>query len=123
MRVDKIVPQLVVNHAEVFLPDLNAHLDAQIIFRIHVPSAGMDKPRRRSGWFREKRTLPKRLWQRLQTPGRREKALSVFNHPPGIRLPVCQNLVSHSSPEAWDVDSKDDLRVKMCIQIREEDFA
>jgi len=29
-------------------------------------------------------------------------------------------VVCHAS--AWDVDSKDDLRVKMCIQIREEDF-
>jgi len=34
--------------------------------------------------------------------------------------PADRDVVCHAS--AWDVDSKDDLRVKMCIQIREEDF-
>ena len=34
--------------------------------------------------------------------------------------PADRDVVCHAS--AWDVDSKEDLRVKMCIQIREEDF-
>jgi len=34
--------------------------------------------------------------------------------------PADRDVVCHAS--AWDIDSKDDLRVKMCIQIREEDF-
>ncbi|MGB9471644.1 MAG: M2 family metallopeptidase [Candidatus Acidiferrum sp.] len=34
--------------------------------------------------------------------------------------PADRDVVCHAS--AWDVDSKDDLRVKMCIQITEEDF-
>jgi len=36
------------------------------------------------------------------------------------RKPADRDVVAMAS--AWDVDSKDDLRVKMCIQIREEDF-
>src|SRR5256884_943604 len=34
--------------------------------------------------------------------------------------PTDRDVVCHAS--AWDVDSKEDLRIKMCIQIREEDF-
>jgi peptidyl-dipeptidase A len=34
--------------------------------------------------------------------------------------PADRDVVCHAS--AWDVDSKDDLRVKMCIQITQEDF-
>ncbi|HXY01613.1 MAG TPA: M2 family metallopeptidase [Candidatus Limnocylindrales bacterium] len=34
--------------------------------------------------------------------------------------PADRDVVCHAS--AWDVDSKNDLRVKMCIQITEEDF-
>jgi peptidyl-dipeptidase A len=34
--------------------------------------------------------------------------------------PADRDVVCHAS--AWDVDNKDDLRVKMCIQITEEDF-
>lgn len=34
--------------------------------------------------------------------------------------PADRDVVCHAS--AWDVDSKEDLRVKMCIQITEEDF-
>ena len=47
--------------------------------------------------------LPPTFWQR-----------SLFTKPKD------RDVVCHAS--AWDVDSKDDLRVKMCIQIREEDF-
>ena len=47
--------------------------------------------------------LPKTFWER-----------SLFTKP-GDRDVVC-----HAS--AWDIDSKDDLRIKMCIQITEEDF-
>src|SRR5216684_2914828 len=47
--------------------------------------------------------LPKTFWER-----------SLFTKP------TDRDVVCHAS--AWDVDSKDDLRVKMCIQIREEDF-
>jgi peptidyl-dipeptidase A len=34
--------------------------------------------------------------------------------------PADRDVVCHAS--AWDVDSKDDLRIKMCIRITEEDF-
>jgi peptidyl-dipeptidase A len=47
--------------------------------------------------------LPKTFWER-----------SLFTKP------ADRDVVCHAS--AWDVDSKLDLRVKMCIQIREEDF-
>jgi peptidyl-dipeptidase A len=47
--------------------------------------------------------LPKTFWER-----------SLFTKP------ADRDVVCHAS--AWDVDFKDDLRVKMCIQIREEDF-
>src|SRR5262249_47848995 len=35
--------------------------------------------------------------------------------------PADRDVVCHAS--AWDIDLKDDLRVKMCIQIRDEDFS
>jgi peptidyl-dipeptidase A len=35
--------------------------------------------------------------------------------------PADRDVVCHAS--AWDVDDKDDLRIKMCIQITEEDFS
>jgi len=47
--------------------------------------------------------LPKTLWER-----------SLFTKP------ADRDVVCHAS--AWDVDSKDDLRIKMCIQITAEDF-
>ncbi len=47
--------------------------------------------------------LPKTFWER-----------SLFTKP------ADRDVVCHAS--AWDVDSKDDLRVKMCIQITDEDF-
>ena len=47
--------------------------------------------------------LPETFWER-----------SLFSKP------ADRDVVCHAS--AWDVDSKDDLRVKMCIQITEEDF-
>lgn len=47
--------------------------------------------------------LPKTLWER-----------SLFTKP------ADRDVVCHAS--AWDVDFKEDLRVKMCIQITDEDF-
>ncbi len=47
--------------------------------------------------------LPKTFWER-----------SLFTKP------ADRDVVCHAS--AWDVDSKDDLRVKMCIQTTQEDF-
>ena len=47
--------------------------------------------------------LPQTFWER-----------SLFTKP------ADRDVVCHAS--AWDVDSKDDLRVKMCIQITQEDF-
>ena len=34
--------------------------------------------------------------------------------------PADRDVVCHAS--AWDIDNKDDIRIKMCIQIRDEDF-
>jgi peptidyl-dipeptidase A len=47
--------------------------------------------------------LPKTFWER-----------SLFTKP------ADRDVVCHAS--AWDIDSKDDLRIKMCIQATEEDF-
>jgi peptidyl-dipeptidase A len=47
--------------------------------------------------------LPKTFWER-----------SLFTKP------ADRDVVCHAS--AWDVDSKDDLRIKMCIQVTQEDF-
>jgi peptidyl-dipeptidase A len=47
--------------------------------------------------------LPETFWER-----------SLFTKP------ADRDVVCHAS--AWDVDNKDDLRIKMCIQITEEDF-
>jgi len=48
--------------------------------------------------------LPKTFWQR-----------SLF------KKPADRDVICHAS--AWDLDSKDDLRIKMCIQKTGEDFA
>lgn len=47
--------------------------------------------------------LPKTFWER-----------SLFTKP------ADRDVVCHAS--AWDVDNKDDLRIKMCIQVRDVDF-
>jgi len=47
--------------------------------------------------------LPQTFWQR-----------SLFVKP------ADREVVCHAS--AWDIDNKDDVRIKMCIQIRDEDF-
>lgn len=47
--------------------------------------------------------LPKSFWER-----------SMFTKPRD------RDVVCHAS--AWDVDNKDDLRIKMCIQVNDEDF-
>jgi len=47
--------------------------------------------------------LPETFWER-----------SLFTKPRD------RDVVCHAS--AWDIDNKDDLRVKMCIQVRDEDF-
>ena len=39
---------------------------------------------------------------------------------PSLLKPRDREVVCHAS--AWDVDNKNDLRLKMCIQIRDEDF-
>lgn len=47
--------------------------------------------------------LPQTFWER-----------SLFTKP------VDREVVCHAS--AWDIDNKDDVRIKMCIQVRDEDF-
>ena len=47
--------------------------------------------------------LPKTFWER-----------SLFTKP------ADREVVCHAS--AWDIDNKDDIRIKMCIQIKDEDF-
>jgi len=47
--------------------------------------------------------LPKTFWER-----------SLFTKP------ADREVVCHAS--AWDIDNKDDVRIKMCIQIKDEDF-
>src|SRR6266700_1882638 len=48
--------------------------------------------------------LPKSFWER-----------SLFVKP------ADRDVVCH--PSAWDIDNKDDVRIKLCIQIRDEDFS
>src|SRR5216684_2914713 len=47
--------------------------------------------------------LPKTFWERSL-----------------LTKPADRDVVCHAS--AWDIDSKEDVRIKMCIQITEEDF-
>ncbi|HEU5403931.1 MAG TPA: M2 family metallopeptidase, partial [Terriglobales bacterium] len=47
--------------------------------------------------------LPKTFWER-----------SLFTKP------ADREVVCHAS--AWDIDNKDDVRIKMCIQVKDEDF-
>src|SRR5258706_5410771 len=47
--------------------------------------------------------LPSTFWQRSQ-----------------ITKPADREVICHAS--AWDIDSKDDLRVKMCIKVNADDF-
>lgn len=47
--------------------------------------------------------LPKTFWER-----------SLFTKP------ADREVVCHAS--AWDIDNKDDIRIKMCIQVKDEDF-
>src|SRR6266436_2767365 len=84
----KVVSQLVMTHPEIFFRNLNAHLDSQILFRIHVPRARVTDhvPVRRLG---EQRPFPKRLRQRRESQ-RRKKSFSVPHHPACIRLPFLQ---------------------------------
>src|SRR6266850_3028155 len=86
----KVMSQFVVNHAKIFFRNLNAHLDSQILFRIHIPRARVTDhvPVRRLG---EQRPFPKRFRQRRKSQ-RRKKSLSVPHHPARICLPFLQNL-------------------------------
>jgi len=45
---------------------------------------------------------------------------SFWEAGPCSRKPADRDVICHAS--AWDVDSKEDLRIKMCIQVTEEDF-
>ncbi len=49
-----------------------------------------------------------------------EKLPSTFWERSLFTKPADRDVVCHAS--AWDLDNKDDLRVKMCIQVRGEDF-
>jgi hypothetical protein len=73
-----VVSQLVVDGVEVLFGDVDAHLDAEIVDCVHIPSAGM------ADYFAiarldEHRSLPECLRQRFETKGR-EETLAVTNH-------------------------------------------
>src|SRR5437660_2798182 len=86
----KVMPQFVMDDAEILFGDLDAHLDAHVVLRI-------DGPGRRVahhvaiGRLREKGSLPERLWQ-WRKAERSKKRLAVAHHPPRIRLSLLQNL-------------------------------
>src|SRR5262249_61191154 len=80
----KVMPQLVMNGDEIFIADLDAHLDANIILVVDVPCGRMTNnvPISR---FIEQRALPKRWWQRIESQ-RLVKILSVLDHPTRIQI-------------------------------------
>src|SRR5947207_15650586 len=86
----KVMPQFVMDDAEILFGDLDAHLDAQVVLRIDVPGARMAH-HVAIGGLREKGSLPERLWQRRKAE-RSKKRLAVTHHPPRIRLSLLQNL-------------------------------
>src|SRR5580704_10093137 len=83
-----IVAKLVVDDAEIFLRNLDAHLDAQVVLLIHVPGAGVadDVPVLRLG---EERALPESVRQGRESD-RREKVFAVFDHAVGVGLAIDQ---------------------------------
>ena len=86
----KVVPQFVVNDPKILFANLNAHLDPQIFFEIHVPGARVAHhvPVRRFG---KERPFPKRSRQRRKSQ-RCKEILAVLHHAPRIGLPLLQNL-------------------------------
>src|SRR6184192_4278524 len=86
----KVMPQFVMDDAEILFGDLDAHLDAQVVLRIDVPGARVAH-HVAIGRLREKGSLPERLWQRRKAE-RSKKRLAVAYHPFRIRLSFLQNL-------------------------------
>src|SRR5947199_9991749 len=80
----KIMAKLVMNSHKIFGPDLNAHLDADIVFVVDVPGAGMADHITIYG-FSEQRPLPESLRQRRKTQ-RLIKILAVFHHAARIEI-------------------------------------
>ncbi len=62
----EVVAQLVMDGREILGVDLDAHLDAQIVHRIHVPGAGVTH-HVAIARLDEHRALPKRLRQRRES--------------------------------------------------------
>ena len=85
----EIVAEFVVDHAEVFFGDLNAHFDAKIVLGIDVPGAGVADHVAISG-FGEERALPERFRERSKAEGF-EEIFAVFDHALGIGLAVDKN--------------------------------
>jgi peptidyl-dipeptidase A len=75
----------------------------QLLRTKHLDAAGMVKYGENFYTSLGFQPLPKTFWGR-----------SLFTKP------ADRDVVCHAS--SWDIDNKDDVRIKMCIQIRDEDF-
>src|SRR2546429_3272208 len=80
----KVMPQFVMDDAEILFGDLDAHLDAQVVLRIDVPGARMAH-HVAIGGPPEKGSLPERLLERRKT-ARSKKLPAAQHHPPRLRL-------------------------------------
>ena len=89
-RVDKNCGELVMDGREVFAGYVNAHLDAQVVYKIHVPRAGVAHHVTVLG-LHEKRPLPESLGQGRKSQGR-EEVFAIAHHLPGVGITAFQNL-------------------------------
>src|SRR5690349_17029313 len=80
----KVMPQFVMDDAEILFGDLDADLDAQIVLRIDVPGARVAH-HVAIGRLRKKRSFPECFGQRRK-PERSKKRFAVTHHPPRTRL-------------------------------------
>ena len=80
----EVVAEFVVNGDEVFAAHLDAHLDAQIVFVVDVPGAGVADDIAVGG-LGEQRALPE-CWRQRREAQRGEEAFAVLHHAVGVEV-------------------------------------
>src|SRR5690349_14131070 len=70
--------KFVMDGDKIFIANLNAHFDADVVFVVDVPSAGVADDVT-IGWFDEERSLPEGLWQGCKSE-RLVEILAVLHH-------------------------------------------
>src|SRR5579871_3392591 len=78
------------NGDEVFVLDLDAHLQSKIVLIVNVPGAGVANDIAVGG-LKEQGAIPKGLRQRSK-PQRGEKSFAVADHPQIVDLAIFQKL-------------------------------